>query len=427
MNTIDIPLGQIIVSADRYRKVEDTIKTKDGKKKMDELVESIKEHGLLNAVTVQPEGDKFRLIAGGHRLFAFRTLKRATIPATTREGLSQFQARALELEENIRRFDLTPAERVKAVADLHKLRSDADPTWTQERTAALIGSRRRADVSEATNLATLVEMFPQLKSAKSVNQLRSWAEAKVAHALRVDKVQKDSAKDSRVATVEERIWLGDSVERIKEVPDFSFRAVVTDPPFGVDYHNKVQGTIGEMTEYSDTVEDYERLLSMAPDLYRVIKPDGFLVWFFGMSWYSRVVSTFEDAGFIVDPIPIVWDRSEGKCWTRRPDRYFSRAYDVALMCIKGEPNVVKRNLPNVIKAKPLSTSERDAVVERPIELYAQIIDRLTIPGERVADFFCGAGGVPAACAQLKRDFFAIERNPERRALAINKVLAHLPK
>jgi DNA modification methylase len=97
------------------------------------------------------------------------------------------------------------------------------------------------------------------------------------------------------------------------------------------------------------------------------------------------------------------------------------------MCFKGEPQIIKRNQPNVIHATPVSTSEREAVVERPTELYRPFIERLTVPGERVADFFVGAGGVPAAAASMGRDFFGIERNPARRAIAINKVLAHMPK
>ncbi len=430
MSTVtDVPVDMIDIPEGRFRRVAETLKSRDGKRELDELAESIKQLGLLNPVTVDWTGGRYRLIAGEHRFYAVRVLlKRPTITVTLRDEMSDYDRRMAELDENIRRRQMSPAERVAAVAELHRIKSETDPTWTQQQTAAMIGSRRQADVSQAVGLDKLVKMFPdQLAKAKSVNQLQSWGQALAAKALRINKVTQDAKTNPRLATVEERIWLGDSVERVKELPDSFCRLVLTDPPFGVDYDDKVSGTIGSLSDYSDTEEDYERLLSMAPDIYRILKPDGFLIWFFGISWYQRCKEVFSKAGFTVDEIPVVWDRSAGKSWTRRPDKYFSRAYDVALMCIKGDPQIIKRNLPNVIHATPVTTSEREAVVERPIDLYKPFIDRLTVPGEKVVDLFCGAGGVPAACAELRREFFAIEKDPGRRAIAINKVLAHLPK
>lgn len=428
MQVLDLPIADIVIKPDRHRKFRDTIASRDGKKQFEELVESIKTVGLINPVTVNQVDGHYELTAGEHRIEAAKVLKWTTIPSVLKDSLSEYDSGMLELEENIRRFSMSPADRMKAIKKLHDMRSAADPSWNQQRTAALIGSRRQADVSNALSLAAFAEAFPDIAAkAKSVNQLMSHAQHKAAQILRVNKVTKDAKTDTRAQTVEEKIWLGDSVERIKEVPDHSFRLILTDPPFGVNYDDKVSGTVGALTDYSDTEDDYERLLGMAPDLYRVLKPDGFLVWFFGVSWYDRCKSTFRDAGFIVDEIPVIWDRTAGKCWTRRPDRYFARGYDVALMCIKGDPQIIKRNQPNVIHATPVSTSEREAVVERPIELYKPFIERLTVPGERIADFFVGAGGVPAAAASLGRDFFGVELNPARRAIAINKILAHLPK
>jgi site-specific DNA-methyltransferase (adenine-specific) len=165
---------------------------------------------------------------------------------------------------------------------------------------------------------------------------------------------------------------------------------------------------------------------MGPDLYRVIKPNGWLIWFLGISWYERVKISFRAAGFTVDEIPIIWDRSDGRAFTTRPDRYFGRSYDIALHCIKGNPEVVQRSKPNIIKVPPISNEERELVVERPVELYAELIRRLTVEGETVADFFTGSGSCLAAAASLKRKYFGVELDQERRAVAIQKVKAYTP-
>jgi DNA modification methylase len=98
-----------------------------------------------------------------------------------------------------------------------------------------------------------------------------------------------------------------------------------------------------------------------------------------------------------------------------------------LHCFKGDPGIVKKNKPNVITIKPVGNTERDLLVERPIELYAEILDRLTLPGEAVLDLFVGSGSVLAAAAKMGRPFLGIEISSDRRAVAIKKVAAHMPK
>jgi site-specific DNA-methyltransferase (adenine-specific) len=270
----------------------------------------------------------------------------------------------------------------------------------------------------------MIDLFPELKDAKSIRQMKSWADNKSANIMRVADV-KNNVID--YGEIEKKIILGDSVEVIKTIPSESFNAIITDPPFGLAYDERKAGTSGSLTDYEDSEVSYERLLTMAPELFRVLRPNGFLVWFFGISWYERVKTDFRAAGFIVDEIPIIWNRSEGRCHTNRPDRYFGRAYDVALHCIKGDPQIIQRMKPNVITVKPVENSDREALVERPVDLYAELIRRLTVPGETVADFFVGSGSCPAAAASLGRDYFGVEQSPERRAIAIKKIRAYSPE
>jgi site-specific DNA-methyltransferase (adenine-specific) len=125
-------------------------------------------------------------------------------------------------------------------------------------------------------------------------------------------------------------------------------------------------------------------------------------------------------------MPLVWVRTAGRCYTARPDRYFARGYDIALHALKGDPEMVIRNRPNVFEFAPVTDKEQTLLVERPVELYAELIKHLTHPGEKVADFFVGSGSVLAAAASLGRDYFGVEIDPERRAVAIKKIEAHLP-
>jgi DNA modification methylase len=407
-----------------------TIIVKDARQRKDMgdvegLADSILRNGLLQPIILTRTE---QLIAGERRLEAFRMNGVTHIPALYRDELDELTLESLELDENIQRKQLTWQEEQAAIARLHVIKQKQNPGWSQAQTATIIAkpgaaAPQQRDVSQAMMLDKMMKLFPEIAEAKTKAQALNMA---VAKAKAVNRKLDVEASPSVYAAVEQKIILGDSVEVIKTVADESFDAIITDPPFGVDYDTRIANTVGAASSYKDSAKKYERILSMAPDMYRVLKKDGWLLWFFGISWYERVKFIFRDAGFTVDEIPVIWDRSEGRCFTNVPVHYFTKGYDVALHAFKGDPHLVQKNKPNIVRIAPVSGDERELVVERPVELYQEFIRRMTIPGQIVADFFTGSGSCPAACASLKRDYFAVEQDADRRAVAIQKVQAHTP-
>lgn len=410
-----VKITDIIVSEDRQRKDMGNL---------EELALSILKHGQLTPVILTRNND---LIAGERRVRAHQLNGAVYIDALYRDELDPLDLEELELEENIRRKQLTWQEEQKAIARIHKLKQMKDPNWGMQQTAAIVAkpgaSVQKRDVSDAVTLDRMMKLFPEIAGAKSKAQAINMARAKAKNVNRRLDVQQNPIK---YAEVTEKIWLGDSVQLIKQLEDEVVDLHLTDPPFGINYDSHVAGTVGEENVYKDDADKYEYILTMVPDLYRTLKPDGWCIFFFGMTWYERVKQTFRAAGFTVDEIPIVWDRSAGRTYTNRPDHYFTKAYDVALHCFKGDPHIIQKNKPNLLSIPPVETKDRDLVVERPIELYAEIIRRLTIEGQLVADWFVGSGSVPAAAASLKRDYLGCELDENRRAAAIQKVRAHIP-
>jgi site-specific DNA-methyltransferase (adenine-specific) len=255
-------------------------------------------------------------------------------------------------------------------------------------------------------------------------QALSIAKAKIDLRKRKKKVE---ANPQAFGAIEERIRLGDAVQLIKEIPDETFKIVLTDPPFGIEYRERKTSTDGMATAYEDSKESYEHILSMAHDIYRVIARDGWLLWFLGPTWWPVCKKTFESVGFTVDEIPFIWNRSTSKCYTARPDHYFARGYDMALHAFKGDPQMVKRGKANVITMDRVDNAERELLVERPVDLYAELLDRMTIAGEAVLDPFAGSGAVLAAAARRHQPYMGFELDPDRRTVAIQKVALYTPR
>ena len=86
-------------------------------KKLNELMTSIKEHGVLQPVVVQKVDSGFELIVGERRWRASKKLGLKKIPAVIRE-VNDTQSLEIAIIENIHRQDLNPIEEAEAYARL---------------------------------------------------------------------------------------------------------------------------------------------------------------------------------------------------------------------------------------------------------------------------------------------------------------------
>lgn len=99
------------------------VRVKDVGKEIEELAASIKVMGLLEPIVVCPshEKGKFEILTGQRRFLAHKQLKKKTIMATVLEGnLSDEDAKAISLTENLIRRDLSLKELIDACTSLYK-------------------------------------------------------------------------------------------------------------------------------------------------------------------------------------------------------------------------------------------------------------------------------------------------------------------
>ncbi len=82
-------------------------------KDFEPLVNSIREHGLLQPILIRPFANGFEIIAGHRRFHACRSLRWRFISAKIRE-LSDKQAYEIQLTENIQRKSMDPIEEAEA-------------------------------------------------------------------------------------------------------------------------------------------------------------------------------------------------------------------------------------------------------------------------------------------------------------------------
>lgn len=122
---------------------------------IEELAESIREHGVLQPVLVTEVLDGYQLVAGERRFRAAQLAGLERIPAVVRQ-LADREQLELALVENIQRADLNPIEEAHAYRQLVD-----DFGLTQEEIARRVG-RARATVA---NTLRLLDMDPAVQVA----------------------------------------------------------------------------------------------------------------------------------------------------------------------------------------------------------------------------------------------------------------------
>lgn len=115
---------------------------------LNDLVESIKEKGIIQPLIVRKVGAKYELIAGERRWRASGEAGLEKLPVIVREA-SNRDVLELAIIENIQRADLSPIEEAEAYARLMK-----EFSLTQEQVAQQVGKGRVA-VANAVRLLTL--------------------------------------------------------------------------------------------------------------------------------------------------------------------------------------------------------------------------------------------------------------------------------
>ena len=120
-----------------------------------ELADSIRAVGVIQPIIVQPEGERYTIIAGERRYRACRLAELTEIPAIVRDWDAQRRLEAA-LVENLQRDDLNPVEEAMGV---RRLMDEAG--LTQEIAAQRLGKSRPA-VANLLRLLTLPESVLKL-------------------------------------------------------------------------------------------------------------------------------------------------------------------------------------------------------------------------------------------------------------------------
>lgn len=332
-----IELSKIAVNRDeRQRRAIDDI---------DILADSIRRLGLIHPIVITRDTC---LVAGERRLAACLKLGWTHIASQYTDEVDPFTLRCIELEENVKRKDITWQEQCLAVGDYHDLRmSTFEPTetkkkWSHEDTAEALGMSQPV---VTRNILLSRELrdgkfhdIPRYSTARGImerNEARKDEEAlqEIQKALRVP-TTKEPAK--AILNVDFKAWVESYTG-----PRFNF--IHCDFPYGINADKMQQGgSVATHGGYEDTADSYFDLLAcLCSNLPRIATESCHIMFWFSMHHYTSTLEYFSsNSDFVLDPFPLVWLKSDNIGLLPDPQRGPRRIYETAFFGSRGDRKIV---------------------------------------------------------------------------------------
>jgi site-specific DNA-methyltransferase (adenine-specific) len=402
-----------------------------------DLQESIVKLGLMHPLVIHENG---QLIAGERRLRAISDLYElggtfkcngqpvpfGQVPVITLGELSPLETMEAELDENIKRKDLTWQETAQAIAKLHEFRvAQASAIGAVHKiadTAMEIEGRADGDFHEKTRQAIIVARNldnPDVAKAKDTKEafkiLKRAEEARTNAAI-------GAAVGKTFSSADHTLLLGDCLDWMQQLPASHFDVICTDPPYGMgaDTFGDGAGRLTGIThEYSDDEMSFRGLLSqVAEGIDRVAKPAAHLYLCCDIDQFPWLKDLFSNiGGWYVFRTPLINVKSGGGR-VPLPEHGPRRCYETILYAFRGDKRC-RSIYPDVITSSADDNLGHGA--QKPVELYTDLLRRSVIPGDSVLDPFAGTGTIFPAAHGLKVRATGIELNPSYHGICVKRI------
>ncbi len=411
--------------------------------KVRELAKSIQDISLINPVQIKKNGNSsYKLVAGLHRIEAFKLLQRNSIPSIIYDSNNILTDELIEIDENLIRNELNALEsgelllrrdellsqlglRAKAGDNQYNGSEMISPPKTTVEIAKEAGMSERTsqqrkqvaknlspDVKEIlknkpitnsiTALLELSRLSPeqQLKVVKRIGNNGTDIKRVIKETLREEKLQELEKKSNGFSNDSVKLICGDFREVCKDIPANSVDVIVTDAPYA--------------KEYLDLFEDLAILGK------RVLKDGGSMLVMVGQYFLPDILNSMcKHLNYYWTHVNYYWTHAylmpggqSARLWQKRVNTFWKPV----LWFVKGEYN--GDSVGDVAKSANNNNDKRFHKWGQSESGMTDLIERFSHPGEVILDPFLGGGTTGVVALKMKRKFIGIDI--EERNINITK-------
>ena len=209
---------------------------------------------------------------------------------------------------------------------------------------------------------------------------------------------------------------GDCLDVMRGMGDKSVDAVITDPPYGINYQSAWR--TDKDSRFPIISGDGVLSLDWIYESYRITKDNGCLFCFCRWDTEQKFKEIIIDAGWKLQS-QVIWDRGIHGLGDLK--RQYAPMHDNALFATKPEFEFPSHRPKSVYRVDRVHADKLQHPTQKPVSLIKLIINDLTTKDATILDPFAGSGTTGVACVQLNRNFIGIEIDPTYFAIAQERI------
>lgn len=393
---------------------------------LEELARSVEQHGLLHPAVVTGK----KLVSGRRRMLAISLLHgedkpiffgdypipKGMMPIVEKNDLDVATQREIELDENIKRVDLSWQERAAAIADLHKLRVGQNPMQTPQATGREIAAATGANpVRAQENVQRALLVQPYLDDP-AVKRAGSFA---AAHRIAVNKIEAEfAATRKHVGVTGMTLHHGTMQNILPGLEAGLVDCILADPPYGIGA-DEFGNAAADIHGYDDSAVAAMQFVSeLFVEASRIAKESAHIYLFCDVDLFVEFKSIAQGAGWNPWRTPLIWHKP-GAGHAPDPKRGPRRNYELIMYATRPGYRILREVRSDVLTIAPEANKKHAA--QKPVALYSELLSRSCTVGDTVLDPCTGSGTIFAAAHALRLKAIGVEADVKYHAMAAQRI------
>ena len=227
--------------------------------------------------------------------------------------------------------------------------------------------------------------------------------------------------------VECEIRQGDFLDILGYLHGGSQDLILTDPPYAISrktgFANSGKNSVDRFAVSMDFGEwDHKAidLVALAEAMFAALRKGGTAIVWYDVWKISHLCEALTDAGFVM-PRLIIWEKTNPVPLNMK-STYLSNSREIAVCAVKQGKPVFNSEYHSGVYRMPIPRhgGKRVHPTQKPLQLFSDLVEIHSRPGDNVCDPFLGSGTTAVAAVSCGRNFVGGDINGEYAKIAENR-------
>lgn len=203
-----------------------------------------------------------------------------------------------------------------------------------------------------------------------------------------------------------KLYKGDCLELMKDIPNESIDLIVTDPPYLIKYKtNRRKNKEHDFCSEILNDDNYDLISNYIKECFRILKNDTAMYMFCNCDRVDYFKQELEKTGFNIKNM-IIWVKNNHTAGDLKAQ--FGKQYEILFLVNKGRCLFNGKRITDVWNFDKVSGNKQVHQNQKPLDLLEQCILKHSKDDDVIFDGFMGSGSTGVACKHTNRRFIGIE-------------------